>query len=179
MIAKNLKNSWIQTYTGKQFFPLAPKIDQICIEDIAQSLGKICRFNGHTLKFYSVAEHSIYVSHYASEKNSLWGLLHDAAEAYLGDIVRPLKPFLNGYKEIEKNLSKCIAKKFNLEWPMPEEIKQIDIAILHDESIQVMGKKPQAWSQLSLSPLGVRIIGFDYSDATRIFLERYQELVKC
>lgn len=171
-----LKDSWVQTYTGKQFFPLMPSESMICIEDIAHALGKVCRFNGHTIRFYSVAEHSVYVSRYVSEKNALWGLLHDATEAYLGDIVRPLKPFLNGYRKIEENLGRCIAEKFNLEWPMPDEIKQVDTAILYDESEQVMSRKPQEWPQLGLPPLGIVILGFNYDDATRMFLERYNEI---
>ena len=171
-----LKDCWVQTYTGKQFFPLAPDVDSICIEDIANSLGKICRFNGHTICFYSVAEHSVYVSRSVSYENAMWGLLHDASEAYLIDMPRPLKPVLNGYKEIEARVCKCIAAKFGLCWPMPEEIKEIDTRILHDESLQVMSKKPRTWPQLHLPPLGIRILGLTHDEATRMFLETFWEL---
>lgn len=172
----DLKDCWVQTYTGKQFFPLAPHINAICIEDIAYSLGKICRFNGHTTRFYSVAEHCIHVSLYTSEENALWGLLHDATEAYLIDMPRPLRPVLNGYKQIEERLCRCIAVKFDLPWPMPEEIKEIDTRILHDESNQVMSKKPKAWPQLIYPPLGIEIVGMEHQEATAKFLERYEQL---
>lgn len=172
-----LKDCWVQTYTGKQIFPLDPDVNSICIEDIANSLGKICRFNGHTTCFYSVAEHCLHVSLCASEENALWGLLHDATEAYLIDMPRPLKPVLNGYKEIENHIHKCIAEKFDLCWPMPEEIKEIDTRILHDESNQVMSKKPIAWPQLTLPPLGITIVGMEHQEATAKFLERYEQLI--
>ena len=172
----NLKDCWVQTYTGKQFFPLNPDVNSICIEDIANSLGKICRFNGHTTCFYSVAEHSIHVSYCVSKENALWGLLHDASETYLIDMPRPLKPVLNGYREIEERVHKCIAAKFGLCWPMPEEIKRIDTAILHDEMLQVMSKKPMAWPQLIYPPLGIEIVGMEHREATARFLERYEYL---
>lgn len=175
-MATNLKDCWIQTYTGKQFFPLEPNIDAICIEDIAYSLGKICRFNGHTTCFYSVAEHCLHVSHFVSKENAMWGLLHDASETYLIDMPRPLKPVLNGYKEIEERVHKCVAKKFGLCWPMPKEIKKVDTAILHDEMLRVMSKKPKAWPQLIYPPLGVTIVGMEHQEATAKFLKRYEQL---
>lgn len=173
-----MKNSWVQTYTGRRFFPLDPDKNEICIEDIANALGKICRYNGHTSKFYSVAEHSVYVSQNVSEKNAMWGLLHDAAEAYLGDVVSPIKPFLNGYREYEENLMACIAEKFDLCWPMPKEVKQADVAIIGDESFQVMGLKPTTWSQTILPPLGIEIVGLDWEASTELFLKRYDEIAK-
>lgn len=174
----NLKDCWVQTYTGKQFFPLNPDVNSICIEDIANSLGKICRFNGHTTRFYSVAEHCLHISFCASKENALWGLLHDATEAYLIDMPRPLRPVLNGYKQIEERLCRCIATKFNLSWPIPEEIKKLDTQILHDESNQVMSVKPKAWPQLIYPPLGIQIIGMEWREVTARFLERYEQLQK-
>ena len=168
-----MKNSWIQTYTGKKIFPLIPNKDEIDIIDIANSLGKICRYNGHTLKFYSVAEHSVYISQNVSKKNAMWGLMHDAAEAYLGDIPSPIKRHLNDFKQYEENLLKCIADKFNLYWPIPKEVKEIDRLILHDESNQIMESKPQSWSQITSLPLGIKIFGLDWQQAIELFLVRY------
>ena len=168
-----MKDSWIQTYTSKKVFPLIPNKDEIDIVDIANSLGKICRYNGHTLKFYSVAEHSVYVSENVSKKNAMWGLMHDAAEAYLGDIVHPIKSYLGKFKQYEENLLRCIADKFNLCWPVPKEVKEIDVAILHDESLQVMESKPQSWSQITSLPLGIKIYGLDWQQAIELFLVRY------
>jgi hypothetical protein len=94
------KGDWIQTFTGKQFWPLDPRPDEVYIEDIAHALGNICRFNGHCLRFYSVAEHCFHVSHKVVPGLALMGLLHDAAEAYVCDVVRPVKPYLKEYKKI-------------------------------------------------------------------------------
>ena len=77
---------WMQTYTGERFWPLDPRIEDIHIRDISMALGKLCRYGGHTIFFYSVAEHSVLVSEYVPEEYALWGLLHDASEAYLSDI---------------------------------------------------------------------------------------------
>src|SRR5579885_2784587 len=82
---------WIQTYCGVAFYPLDPRPEEILIEDIAHALSMLCRFTGHVKRFYSVAQHCVYVSHRCDPKDALWGLLHDAAEAYLNDISRPVK----------------------------------------------------------------------------------------
>ena len=109
-------SDWIQTYTGKKFFPLDPDPDQICIEDIAHALSNVCRYAGHSNRFYSVAQHSIML---AEEFFSGWqykfvALLHDASEAYLGDIPRPLKhhPDFAFYRDAEAVLQQMIFDKF-------------------------------------------------------------------
>lgn len=107
---------WIQTYTGARFYPLEPDADLIRIEDIAHSLSMQCRYTGHTARFYSVAEHSLIL---ANEFHTGWhyrlvALLHDAAEAYLSDIPRPLKrlPEFAFYREAEDRLQEIIFDKF-------------------------------------------------------------------
>ena len=80
----------MSTYTGKKFFPFDPRPEQICIEDIAHGLSMLCRFSGQCPYFYSVAEHSIYVVHCLPDNLQLEGLLHDASEAYLADLPRPV-----------------------------------------------------------------------------------------
>jgi uncharacterized protein len=82
---------WILTYTGRRFSPLAPRPEDVCIEDIAHALANKCRFTGHTQRFYSVAEHSVLVQSLVSPPYGLAALLHDAAEAYLPDIASPIK----------------------------------------------------------------------------------------
>ena len=110
------KGDWMQTYTGRQFWPLDPRPEEVVIEDIARALSMQCRFAGHCAKFYSVADHSVRVSMLADENSTLAlaGLLHDAAEAYVVDVPRPLKRFLPGYKEIEREVARAIEKRFGL-----------------------------------------------------------------
>jgi 5'-deoxynucleotidase YfbR-like HD superfamily hydrolase len=104
---------WIQTYSGIKMHPLSPTEEEISIEDIAHALSNLCRFTGHCNKFYSVAQHSVLVSVYSPRDYAMWGLLHDASEAYLNDIARPIKisDEYNTYRKIEENLMKVIAKK--------------------------------------------------------------------
>ena len=101
------------TYTGRQFFPLTPRQEDIDIEDIAHSLSRLCRFNGHCKSFYSVAEHSYRISYIVPPEFALWGLLHDAGEAYLSDLPRPIKHQIPEFIEIEERLLKDITKVYD------------------------------------------------------------------
>lgn len=117
---------WIETYTGVSFFSLNPSPDDVRIEDIAHALSQKCRFNGHTSHFYSVAAHSINVQREleargADVRTQLIGLLHDASEAYLPDVPSPIKPLLNGFKEVEKRVEIAIFNAFGLH-PNDEEL---------------------------------------------------------
>ena len=95
---------WIQTYTGRKFHPLDPAMTDFDLRDIAHSLSLLCRFNGHCLRFYSVAEHSVRVSRILPDDLKLWGLLHDAGEAYLTDLPRPVKGQMPGFRDMEDKI---------------------------------------------------------------------------
>jgi len=107
----------IVTYKGEKFTPLDPNINQIHIEDIAHSLSLMCRANGHIDYFFSVAQHSINCAAEAKARGftarvQLACLIHDASEAYISDITRPVKFYLTEYKQIEKHLQDVIYTKF-------------------------------------------------------------------
>lgn len=115
---------WFQTFTGKKFYPFNPDPKLICIEDIAHALAHLCRFNGHTKEFYSVAQHSIYVTQVFAglvegtefenhDQAHLCALFHDATEAYCGDMVRPIKRGLPGYRQLEGRLWTAIELRFD------------------------------------------------------------------
>ena len=141
--------SEIMTYTKKMFDPLHPNAELIDIEDIAHALSMLCRANGHFKSFYSVAQHSINCMKEAkargySDRIQLACLLHDASEAYLSDVTRPVKAELPRYKEIEAPLQETIWNKW-LDQPLTEEERKqvfdIDDTILAHEFLNLMGEK--------------------------------------
>ena len=153
--------AWIQTYSGKRF-ELDEEInpDTIDIEDIAHALSQICRFGGHTRQFYSVAEHSVRVAHLLVDQGravQLQGLLHDAAEAYLGDIVRPLKT--EAQREREHVVHSAIIQKFGIEQYgvnplLPSVIALVDEQMLQTEARDTLlfGKRSD-WAPSQVDPL--------------------------
>lgn len=137
---------YITTYTGLQFYFEAPTPEMVAIDDIAHALSMICHFAGHTSQFFSVAQHSVLVSLAAkqlghSRAMRQWGLLHDAAEAYVGDMTRPLKYLLPDYKILERRAMTVIANRFQLPTLTADEeaaLKRIDDSILKLEAKMLM-----------------------------------------
>ncbi len=146
------RGDWIQTAHGRQFWPIDPRPDEVFIDDIAHALSMLCRFGGHCLHFYSVAEHSVLLSRAAPPEHKLWALLHDAGEAYLVDVPRPLKPFLAGYREAEDKIMLAICERFGLPAEMPAPLKDLDKRILFDERTQNMATAPVRWATPVLAP---------------------------
>jgi uncharacterized protein len=124
----------IRTVSGIYVNVFDPKPEMFCIEDIAHSLSFQCRFAGHLSRFYSVAEHSLNCSYLIDSADlKLAALLHDASEAYLLDIPKPIKGGLTNYKEIEDRIMMAIAERFGFEYPLPTEIKKADEIMLELE----------------------------------------------
>lgn len=163
---------WIQTYSAISFWPLDARAEEIEIVDIAHSLSLQCRFAGHCEEFYSVAEHCCHIFDHVSEKNKLWGLLHDASEAYLVDLPRPVKRCMPQYKDIETNLMKVISHRFQLPEEMPHEVHEADMRILFDEAKQNMKEPPIAWVGV-MEPLGIKLQYWSPKQAKEEFLQRY------
>jgi uncharacterized protein len=125
-----IRQNAILTYTNTLFYPLAPQTAEVKIEDIAHALSQMCRANGHFKTFYSVAQHSINCAHEArvrglSGKTQLACLLHDASEAYISDITRPVKCYLDEYRKIEHNLQQVIYLKFGIADLTEKEVRNI------------------------------------------------------
>ncbi|MDB0600303.1 HD domain-containing protein [Tenacibaculum maritimum] len=116
----------IRTYTGKVFDLKILDPDSICIEDIAHALSHTARFAGHLPEMYSVAQHSVLVGSKCEREHKLAALLHDASEAYLGDMPSPFKKMMPEYKKIEDNLMQVIAKKFGFQYPLHPQVKHFD-----------------------------------------------------
>lgn len=155
-----MKNT-MTTFTGRHFDPMQIRTEDICIEDIAHALSLMCRGGGHLKYFYSVAQHSLNCAAEAkargwSERLQLACLLHDASEAYLSDIIRPVKANLTGYLEIESRIMEKILEKFNLSDLTEEERrmwKQIDDEMLYYELKNLMsGEEDLAAPELCALP---------------------------
>lgn len=174
------KGDWMQTYTGRQFWPVDPRADEVCIEDIAHALSLQCRFAGHCKTFYSVAEHSWRVSEIGGPENSLWKLLHDSAEAYLVDLPTPVKhasEMGTVYQKIEQRLMRVIAERFCLLWPEPADVKIADKFMLHWEQRDLMVPPPVPWTGQGSILLPRSIISpMNPVIAEKGFLMRFSEL---
>ena len=174
-----MSNCWMQTAAGIKFDLLEPDPGMVSITDIAKALGNICRFAGHTGGFYSVAEHSVLVSRAMERKNALWGLLHDATEAYVGDLLKSLKIRLPEYRRIEKGILDAVVVRFKLQpYDMPYEVRMADKKILRDEKQQLLSKTSfdNDWCYEYADPLGVVIKGWGPQQAASEFLTRYYEV---
>ena len=140
---------WIQTSSGQVFYPLDPRPEEIHIEDIAHSLSMQCRFLGHCRDFYSVAEHSVRVARELPPELQKWGLLHDAAEAYLGDMVRPLKYHSGAmgdlFRMYEAALMVAVCQAFELPIKEPAEVRRMDNVLLMTEKRDLVKMKPKPW----------------------------------
>jgi hypothetical protein len=183
LITENKKFHML-TFTGKHINPFEITPDDIDIEDIAQSLSKICRFGGHIKHFYTVAQHSVYVSLFCNPENALYALLHDATEAYFGDIIRPLKyrEEFKFYREAEDILFKKVLLKFGLD-PYKEipDVWNIDNGILINEKMALSNTPDIQWDNAyNYQPVqGLKITEF-YSPelAYAKFISRFNELTK-
>jgi len=168
---------FMQTYTGRAFWPLDPRADEVFIEDIAHSLSLQCRFAGHCVKFYSVAEHSVLIARWLLDRYgpqiALHGLLHDAPEAYVVDVPRPLKPFLANYKGIEAGVMAAISARYGLAADMPDAVHEADGRIICDELVNLL---PMFWHGKHDDPLGVTLEYWSPEEAEVEFLAAFDAL---
>lgn len=144
--------SYITTYTGLHIDPIHPNINNINIHDIAHALSLTCRGNGHVKTFYSVAQHCINCALEAKERHYnnniiLACLLHDASEAYMSDVPRPLKQEISDYIKLENNLLNTIYNKYLQDSLTEEEvsiIKSIDNDMLYFDLKYLLNEKSSA-----------------------------------
>jgi 5'-deoxynucleotidase YfbR-like HD superfamily hydrolase len=180
----NRIGDWIQTYTGRKVYPLDLNPDEIAIEDIAHALSNLCRFTGHCRSFYSVAQHSVYVSLSCEPVNALVGLLHDAPEAYLTDLPRPLKRMGRlgeAYRQAEELAWTAVAERFGLSIPIPSDVDRADMVLLATEARDLMSPLHAEWHYQEANgyPVLPYTIKPVFPDAAKtLFLARYAELTR-
>src|SRR5690606_26545419 len=176
-----LNGFWMQTFTGIQFYPYRATPDMVHILDIARALSMMCRFGGHLGRFYSVAQHSVLVSRLVPEEYALEALLHDAVEAYIGDMVMPVKRGQTAFCDLESEIwQNAIAPKFDLPPEMSPEVRDADIRMLIVEKREIVSDFGHSWgdwleavpdtTEVSIEPMGP-------DEAFAFFLGRYVELL--
>jgi hypothetical protein len=186
-----IKSGWVCTFTGKKLYPAQPRIEDFDARDIAHSLSMQCRYNGHVGKFYSVAEHCLimeeeicqrYAGYYPwAQVDNLcrWALVHDAPEAYLGDLPYPLKqlPEFAFFRELEAKYPPLLASWLGLEGSIePQEVKALDLEIVASEATKLYHERHPDWI-LPATPterLLSRIQGLSPAEAERAYLARFR-----
>jgi hypothetical protein len=168
----------ITTFSGVRFWPLHPNPDDILIADIAHALAHQCRFGGHAREFYSVAEHCVRVSQHCRPEDALWGLLHDASEAFLSDVPAPLKvlPAFKAYRAAERVLQRIIAARFGVAPKQPASVTEADRAMLRIEMSDLL--RPLGGRQPGRPPHNKLTITNPWQPriAKARFLSRFREL---
>lgn len=175
---KYIADCWIPLHSGTKFFLLNPRMEDINIEDIAHSLSQLCRFNGSSSSFYSVAQHSVIVSQNCNPASALHGLLHDCSEGLgLGDIVSPLKqiPEFEFFRKIENNIQSMVYRKFGLEPIEPPDVKLADLRTLATEAQNLKQPLHKDWV-FPEKPYDFIIEPLMPREAKELFLQRFKEL---
>ena len=164
--------------SGQYFNFERPDECEFDIEDIACGLANTCRFGGQCPEFYSVAEHSVYVSMLVPEELRWFGLMHDAAEAFIGDMPKPLKEMLPDYKAVEARVEAAVADRFGLPHKMPPEIKRADIIMLRTEQQQLMRNHDTWHWTFGFEPAELTIQRLSPADAKVFFLNAVRTILE-
>ena len=176
---KQLSGTMKSLYSGGVFDFLNPENSTYGIEDIAHALSNICRFGGHVRYHYSVAQHCVLASHYTKKLEFSYDILmHDAAEAFLGDIPTPLKALLPDYKVIEERVERDICKRYMIQYPFHPEVKAIDrVMLCAEQKALVVNQEDWGFSEEEhKASRRIRIDPWTFPQAKNAFLMRFWEL---
>jgi hypothetical protein len=170
----------ILLHSGHYFDLLDPAGSRFELEDIAHGLAHTCRYAGQCIRFYSVAEHSWHASYLVPEELKLAALMHDAAEAFIGDVTRPLKQLLPDYRVIEKSIEAVMAERFGLADRCADAaVKRADIAMLAAEQRAMMPAHGSDWAILtSVTPAAVNFRYWSPVEAKAHWLDRFSLLTQ-
>lgn len=170
--------TWILTRTAKRFDLLEPTAAMVEPADIAHALSMQCRFNGHVRAFYSVAQHCLVVADLVPAQYQLEALLHDATEAYVGDLVSPLKHALPEYRQIEMRVWHAISRRFDIDPVLPPCVHDADLIALATERRDLMASHPDEWACLAgTNPAQFRIKPMSQPEAAQAYFDRLMQLL--
>lgn len=164
----------LQTWSGRTLDLRNPQPEQICAADIAAGLSRVCRWNGQCSRFYSVAQHSIHVAALVSKENRLAALLHDAPEAYIGDLSRPLKQICPEFRLFEAKLWAVIAAKYGVDKELPADVKAADDVLLVTEARDLMPYYKDMRLPPNVAELKEPIEAWDPAGARGIWLAKFR-----
>lgn len=171
--------TWILTQSGQQFDLLRPTAAMINPVDIAHALSRLCRFNGHTRAHYSVAQHSLIVASLVPVEHQLVALLHDATEAYIGDMTRPLKAVMPEYQYVERQIWLAVCDRFDIQIDLPVCVKESDMVALATERRDLMPEHPGEWDCLrGVKPMKETIVPFSAESASMMFFSQLMALMQ-
>ena len=144
--------------SGVYFDFLDPQLATIFVNDIAWGLANTCRFGGHSLEFYSVAQHSVLCASLVEPEHQFAALMHDAAEAYTGDMIAPLKQLCPDFKAVERRVEAAVFARFGISTPLHPSIKHADLRMLRTEQRDLTSCAADDWTGLdAYEPMAERI----------------------
>lgn len=171
---------WAATFSGVRFHPFAVTPDMVRLSDVTHALSNICRFNGHAIAHYSVAQHSILVAwivevHMKRPDLAWTALMHDAPEAYLGDVISPLRRGLPDYKAAYDEAERTVLLALGAQYPLPPEVREADLLALATEARELM---PAIWEQweLPVRPLDIEVRPCSPAEAKEAFAQAVRRL---
>ena len=186
---ENDAGAWMETSTGRVVYPLNLKPADVCLEDVAHHLSAVCRYNGATRRHYSVAEHSVLVALHleadgwaGAPTRLLNALLHDAAEAYLQDVIGPIKSSFPLMAAAERSALLAVHEALRVPYidsaMIRGEIKLVDRRICLDERAALLPRHDprKRWGVDRLEPLGVEVKGLPARRAKALFLRTFARL---
>ena len=185
-MSENGRGPWMQTASGKQFFVLDPRPEDVTLWDVAHGLAQTARYAGHASEFLSVAQHSVMVSEHAEPRYAMAALFHDAGEFVVTDVPSPWKGlvyverggFLEAFEDIEVGVRRAVMTALGVDDPGPlgwVEIKREDVRAALTERRDLLAAPPAPW-KLQGEPWAETVESWDWKSARARFLARYEHL---
>lgn len=178
-MTKTINRTSIPINSGNYFDFLNPDSSPYTIEDIALGLARCNRFTGQSDLAYTVAQHSVMVSYLVPFEDAMLGLMHDASEAFTGDVTKPLKDLVPDFKSIENRILSSILRRFGLTETLPPSVKKADVIATRTEQRDLFKLHNEKWPITSkTSPLPETIKPLNDVESKELFLNRYYEILE-